>query len=694
MKLIFTTFCFLALSSGVFSQNIADSLNYYYENNDYKSAIRIIESTYHEQLSNSARFDVFHLAIDIFMTVKEFDKALKYIDLESEIHSLTKDQIALLNLDKAKLFVKMGRLKESEPFFIELEKYLQNAKPDSTFLMNYNLVKVIFYDESGQYKKAMEYATNLLKYIDRKSDLKSKASLYITVGEIFRMNDLLDKALYYYQKAEEIAKEQEYLGLLGRIYNNQSIVLSKKNEMGHSVDKLKESARLYNEVYGDVSAAPAYHNLGIYYLEIKNFDSARLYFQKVLDIGKKNEFSKAEYFGYLGLGMYYQQLKNYSEGESYLAKAMKIAKQNNNPADQGRAYEQLYSLYDEAGRYKESLTYFKLSNELRDSLKMAENKAIIDGLESKYRLSESERENKSLRLKQTRQRLSFFIAGGIILLLLFLIIVFYLGIRARNKKNKLLSLQKYEIDKKNKQLQDLYNKINAQNSQLEELNRTKDSMFSIISHDLRSPLGSVYMLMNMLDSEDGYSKQSASMVSELAHEVHHALLLLNNLMAWAHINIHDLKAIAEIIPLKTTLDEILSYHEKDIARKKITLEIAIDDDNDLLADKGMSEFVMKNIISNAIKFSNENETIFIKATREDHFIIIEFQNKGAEIPEGKIKEIFEPGVRLQKGTKGERGAGLGLAICKTYINVMDAEMELTSNEGLTTVKLTFTSGPL
>jgi two-component system sensor histidine kinase/response regulator len=482
--------------------------------------------------------------------------------------------------------------------------------------------------------------------------------------------------------------------LLGKIYNNQSIVLSDKNETELSIEKLQESARLYGLVYGEVSAAPAYYNLGLRYLDTEKYEDARLYFRKVLDIGENNEFIKAEYFGYLGFGIYYEKLGKINDAEYHLNKALEIAKLNQNPADQGRVYEQFYILYQNAGKYKESLTYFKYSNELRDSLKMVENKMIIDGLEAKYRLSESERENKTLKLKQTRQRLTFFIAGGVILLLIFLIIVFYIGIRAKNKKNQLLSIQKDEIDEKNKELQRLNEEIHAQKSQLEELNHTKDSMFSIISHDLRSPLGSVFMLMHMLDSEDGYSEQSASMVSELTNEVHHALFLLNNLMTWAHINIHDLKAEPEIVPLKALLNDILAYHRTDIDRKDLSLEMLIDSEIELLEDSGMVEVILKNIISNAIKFSDPNHPIIVKSIRENQHIIIEVQNKGAQIPESKISEIFKPGVRLQKGTMGERGSGLGLAICKSYLQVMDAEMELTSIEGITTVKLTFNSAPL
>jgi two-component system sensor histidine kinase/response regulator len=670
-----------------------DSLNFYYNKDDLKNAVRILERINIGQNDQQSKFNIYLKAIDIYTTAKEFEKAMKYYDLATEIIELNEDQKARLALSRAILAVKVGRVSEAEPYLNDLENYIKLNNTDSTFLMRYNLARVIYYDESGNYKDAMHYATNLLHYIERNKDYQRKASLYITIGEIFRHNNLLDKALLYYGRAEDIAKKNGYLGILGKIYNNQSIVFADRKDYETSLSKLEESVRIYTEVYGEESAAPALYNLGLQHLETGNPQNALKYFSKVLEIGKENDFSKAEFFGYFGLGLYYGHQKQVSDAKYYFLKALDIAKNNHNPADVGRTYEQLHLMYEENGDYQKSLEYFKLSNDLRDSLNMAENKMIIEGLEAKYRLSESQRENKTLKLKQTRQRLSFFIAGGVIIILLFVIILFYIGIRSKNRQNQLLSIQKDQIDAKNKELEKLNEAVSAQKSQLEEINNTKDAMFSIISHDLRSPLGSVYMLMNMMENDVFDKEQSASMVSDLTYEVHNTLFLLNNLMTWAHINIHELKANDEIIPLEEMLKDILNYFAKDIQRKNLNLGLSIDSSYELLEDKSMIELVLKNLISNAVKFSNESETVTISAERAENSIRIQITNKGVEIPVIKLKEIFKPGVRLQKGTKDERGVGLGLAICNTYMKVMEADMKFETEGAITKVTLLFKSGP-
>jgi signal transduction histidine kinase len=693
MKKGLITIASLLFCMHLWGSPILDSLSYFNKKNDLKKAIRLIDKVDVNELHSDELFKFYHTSIEVYTHAKEFENAARFYDLASEMKRLNVRQKALLDLARANLFLEMGQLNDVASCFSRIDKYKPEIS-DSSFLVKYNALKVIYYNLSGRYREAMEYATELLKYMSRKEDPERKASLYLTIGEIFRNNSLSDKAYFYYQKAEEIAREHKFWGLLGKAYNNQSIIHSDRNEQDLSMQKLKESARLYKLAYGELSAAPVYHNLGLRYLDKNDTDNALKYFRKVLEIGQDQNFSKAEFFGYLGIGMYYKSLRKYEDADYYFQKALTLAKKSKVPADIGRTYEQLHLLFEEAGEFQESLKYFKLSNDLRDSLNMAENKMIIDGLEAKYRLSESERENKTLRLKQTRQRLSFFIAGGIILVLLLVMILFYMGIRSKNKQNRLLSIQKDQIDAKNKQLKKLNEEVNAQKSQLEALNNTKDAMFSIISHDLRSPLGSVYMLMNMLESEGYLEGKSASMLSDLTHEVHHALFLLNNLMTWAHLNIHDLKANAEIISLKESIKDILIHFKSDLDRKNISVNFHFDANYKLLEDRYIVETILKNVISNAIKFSNENESVQIKADRDNHKIKVYVINYGIEIPYLKSKQIFEPGVRLQKGTKDERGAGLGLAICKTYMKLIDADFGIKSDNGLTTVSMTFNSEPV
>src|SRR6056297_3643463 len=148
-----------------------------------------------------------------------------------------------------------------------------------------------------------------------------------------------------------------------------------------------------------------------------NFVEGFQYFRRVLDIGQKYNFDKAIYFGHLGFGISYGKQGFIDDAEFHFTKALDLAKKQGLAPAIGRAYELLYQCYQQNNMPEEALKYYKLDQKLRDSINLAENQAKVESLEAQYQLVKKEKENKALRLKQARQKLSFFVGGGIILIL-------------------------------------------------------------------------------------------------------------------------------------------------------------------------------------------------------------------------------------------------------------------------------------
>ena len=669
-----------------------DSLSLYYDQEDYNNALRFLNEIDTTSLSDADYVDYCIIGTEVYHFKGNYKKAISFYNKGKQIKWLDKEDEVKIMMAGLMTFTEIADRKKSEPLFQELEQKISKYGVDSSILLDYNLLAVNYFNLIGENDRAMKRAIKALKLIDASGTPANKTSIYITIGEIMRTNNKPNKALIYYARAEKIAKQEELFYALGKIYNNQSIIARDQGDTLTSIEKLEHSARMYHMSRGDAAAAPAYYNLGLQYIDIGKYAEGRRYIRKVLDIGIANGFDKAKYFGFYGMGYYYEKLGNVKDAEHHFMNALEIAKKHNNPPNIGRVYEALYLMYKKNNISDKALKYFELNKEIVDSLDIVENEAVIENLEARYQLAQKEKENKELRLIQTRQRLSFFIGGGVILILIMVLVFLYLTLRNKHRQNRLLALQKEQIDNKNSQLNELNEAVFEQKKQLEDLNQLKDTMFSIISHDLRSPLSSVYMLMRMIDEQGLDTAKGLEMVKELSREVNQSLFLLNNLMIWSNINLQQVQPYFESFSVKSIVSEVVDFFKNDIEFKKLNVRVDIDKGLNVWADLNMTQTILQNLLSNAIRFSYEAGEIVVAATKQENKILITVEDYGEGIDQGKIKEIFEPAVRLKKGTMGERGVGLGLNISNTYAELMEGELKIVSLDSGTRVDLWLLAG--
>ncbi len=685
-------FLIITVTHPVWGSGQLDSLSLYYDQEDYNNALRFLNEIDTASLSDADYADYCIIGTEVHHFKGNYKKAISFYNKGKQIKWLDKEDEVKIMMAGLTIFTEIADRKKSEPLFKELEQKISQYGVDSSILLEYNLLAVNYFNLIGENDRAMKRAIKALKLIDASGTPANKTSIYITIGEIMRTNNKPNKALIYYARAEKIAKQEELYNALGKIYNNQSIIARDQGDTITSIEKLEHSARMYRMGRGDAAAAPAYYNLGLQLIDIGKYAEGRRYIRKVLDLGIANGFDKAKYFGFYGMGYYYEKLGNVKDAEHHFMNALEIAKKHNNPPNIGRVYEALYLMYKKNNISDKALKYFELNKEIVDSLDIVENEAVIENLEARYQLAQKEKENKELRLIQARQRLSFFIGGGVILILIMVLVFLYLTLRNKHRQNRLLALQKEQIDNKNSQLNELNEAVFEQKKQLEDLNQLKDTMFSIISHDLRSPLSSVYMLMRMIDEQGLDTAKGLEMVKELSREVNQSLFLLNNLMIWSNINLQQVQPYFESFSVKSIVSEVVNFFKNDIEFKKLNVRVEIGKGLNVWADLNMTQIILQNLLSNAIRFSYEAGEIVVAATKQENKILIAVEDYGEGIDQGKIKEIIEPAVRLKKGTMGERGVGLGLNISNTYAELMEGELKIVSLDSGTRVELSLLAG--
>ncbi|NNV55432.1 PAS domain-containing sensor histidine kinase [Limnovirga soli] len=205
---------------------------------------------------------------------------------------------------------------------------------------------------------------------------------------------------------------------------------------------------------------------------------------------------------------------------------------------------------------------------------------------------------------------------------------------------------------------------------LKELNNTKDKFLSIIAHDLKNPFNNMLGFAKLLN--ENYTKYSAreleAITSQLYSSAKQTYSLLENLLDWARTQSNTIPFNPEPLDFETIYPEILETVALSAAAKQIEINCHNQEVKTIYADSNMFATILRNLISNAIKFTHQNGSIHIYVTKTEANIVFHIADDGVGMDQEHIDNLFNPGEKKStKGTKGEKGTGLGLILCKEFI---------------------------
>ena len=223
--------------------------------------------------------------------------------------------------------------------------------------------------------------------------------------------------------------------------------------------------------------------------------------------------------------------------------------------------------------------------------------------------------------------------------------------------------------------------LEEKNRQLEELNANKDKFFSIIAHDLRSPFtGFLGLTQFIVKNIDEWSKDKISGITQKLHEAAENLYaLLGNLLTWSRIQ----RGLVEYQPVSFNLSDIVTRNiqlfTSNAGQKQITLENSVPQKIVAYADPQMTDTVVRNLLSNALKFTQSGGTVRISAEQSETTVQISVSDTGIGIPDNKVEQLFRIDAKYKRtGTVGEQGTGLGLILCKELVENNGGTIRVTS----------------
>jgi PAS domain S-box-containing protein len=220
-------------------------------------------------------------------------------------------------------------------------------------------------------------------------------------------------------------------------------------------------------------------------------------------------------------------------------------------------------------------------------------------------------------------------------------------------------------------------------AQLKELNATKDKFFNIVAHDLKNPftslIGSSELLSQNIDQMDNEEIKTLAFILNDASKSGYAIL--QNLLDWSRSQTGLLKFNPEEINLRNLIDEHIQNLEQISANKEIKLYSEVKDNLFIYSDKNMIKTIMRNLLSNAIKYSYRCGKVIVRADVDDRGVIVSVKDNGIGIPEENIKNIFRIDVKYSvPGTEKEQGTGLGLKLCKEFVEKQGGKIWVESIE--------------
>jgi two-component system sensor histidine kinase/response regulator len=375
------------------------------------------------------------------------------------------------------------------------------------------------------------------------------------------------------------------------------------------------------------------------------------------------------------IGQSYVFLNKSDQALAYLLKNISIARQYEFRRELERSLKLISEIYAKRKEIGKAYDYQNQYLAVHDSLYLqqsSEQMALMQvKFDSEMKEAKIELLTKDAQLKQEEinsQRMWMYFSIGSLTLMAILAFVLLYSNRMKKRAND-------ELEVKNREIQ-------LQAHQLKNLNMTKDKLFSIISHDLRSPLASLRGLMDILDVDGLSSQDFISTSKKLRRNLESVQEDLDNLLFWAQSQLNGLQSNPENLQLRPIVNEKIELFAEIARQKKITIVNEIDESISVVADKNHISLVVRNLLANAIKFNKLGGIITISEKNIGDYVEISVSDSGVGMTTSDLGKLFNAETHFTNpGTHQEKGVGIGLLLTKEFIEKSGGSIWATSELG-------------
>lgn len=512
------------------------------------------------------------------------------------------------------------------------------------------------YRLKGYNSLALTHVLNGLKIFERLNNKKGIAFCDITIGYIYLRQNNLPKAFEYFDKCYKIRREIKDLGGEAIALTAIATLYFQLGNFEASLDKWRQLEKQYiasNDKGGLIST---WGNIGSILIEKQNYNQALKYNQRALALAEQIGTLEGEVTARRNIGLSYAYLGMFKEAKREIEKALASAVKFDDKFLMFSCYKALSKSYEIEGDLKSALHYSQIFANLKDSVLTQENLSGVNELETIYKNEKTLKENallqKNMEFSETQRKYWIIIS----LLLILSSVVIYGRYHFKNKANK----------------------------HLRELNAMKDKFFGIIAHDLRNPLHTILGSAEvLLDDIDGLSKEEIRrLVKGIETSGKQTYKLLENLLYWSMAQTGRLEFHPKEFDLTNMIYETFELLQSSAEIKNISLVCNTQEKHEVNADAEMVKTILRNLVSNGIKYTDSGGSVSINLSRKKNSIEVSVEDTGIGITEDLIRSLRQiENLKSTLGTQGEKGTGLGLLLSNEFIERNGGRLSIESKAG-------------
>jgi signal transduction histidine kinase len=548
-------------------------------------------------------------------------------------------------------------------------EYLQLLPDDEEKRLHAGILQNIatIYQDKGERVKAFENYLAAIEYAEAAKDSIFLTIAYNNIGQAYNDSEEFETSLYYLEKALEFAKAKNSQIDIYRASLNMANTLSNMARYEEALGLYEIAGELFSKLRPNIPPAIILHNRGATLAQMKRYSEAEELLLESLRITNDMGILQGVYFNHHILGnMYFEQGRS-EEAVYHLENAIDAAEEIGNMQQAQTSRDVLHKTYAQANRFKkayESLNDFKIYS---DSLTNIVKEKELAELESRLELIRQSEFNRLLEEKQVQQeqQLNFqfyLIIAAIVVIVLVVVILFIMRKSARERE-------------------EINSKLQQQKLELEELGHAKDKLFAIITHDLRSPLTSLQGILHLIKDNVLSNQDMAELIPELEVSIQKNVDVMDDLLQWAKEQLSGVKMNIKPVNIHQIVDEIISSQSFIAQKKGVTVKQEIPKEETVMADVNALQLVIRNLISNSIKFTSRGDEVQVILHSNHAHTQLVIKDTGIGIPKEAADKIFDSKSWTRPGTNKEKGSGFGLSLSKEFVERMGGRIWFESEDG-------------
>jgi signal transduction histidine kinase len=684
---------------------------------NYRSALHFAETTYNV-------LEIAHISLSLGKSLYytgDIQNALFYLYKASNFYKIDANIEGLYNTYQtlSMVYQSQNDYYQALHYGIEALKIIQNTDNKEQIVLSLGNLGQI-YSLLNQYERALEHYLMAITIAEAGENNTYLPILYIHTGVLYKELDDFQHAVSFLLKAyNDFYNTENAEGMITSLW-----------ELGQTYHAFSQPNKALNYFVRAKSIAERENNfpkifeinkeIAQVYIQEKNFHKALIYLDQNFNLAKELRDIHFEADALFQIGRFYVLKGDFYKSIDLLNQSNAIAQRSKNIDLLSQISQWLATAYSKTKQFEKAYTQLKISVSYSNQKQKQEEQHTFMMLQSIFEITNNERELELLKKTNEIERIEKeraltekkWLRLGVVFLLCIIVVLIYIALLIR-KKNKILNLKGLEIEasnlallemnisleKKKKELSELNEsqfetniKLKQSEERYKEANATKDTLLSIISHDLRSPFSAILSFVRVFkrDFQNLSEDEKMELIDSLDSVSNRIQTLLENLLQWSMIQSGKMPFNPKELKINDLIEESIALF-KPIAKNK-NIQILFENNGQIIvhADNSMVSAVLRNLLSNAIKFSQFNSNISINVIEYDGFATVSITDAGKGFSPEEMDSIIKKKQIVSKtGTNEEKGTGLGLILSYEFLQKHDSSVYIENySEKGTTIAFT------